>query len=156
MAGPMDARRAKLNAAENRRASRRGRGSALCPFCTLPESRIVARSKLSVRVRDGYPVSRGHTLLIPNRHVADWFDLTAEEAADLLAAAYDAKVELDSELHPDGYNLGVNAGVAAGQTVMHVHLHLIPRFAGDTPDPRGGIRHCIPHPGHYDSTRPPK
>jgi diadenosine tetraphosphate (Ap4A) HIT family hydrolase len=77
--------------------------------------------------------------------VANWRDLTAEEAADLLEAAHHAKVELDSELHPDAYNLGVNAGVAAGQTVMHVHFHLIPRFAGGTPDPRGGIRHCIPH-----------
>jgi diadenosine tetraphosphate (Ap4A) HIT family hydrolase len=127
-----------------------------CPFCTLPESRIVARSKLSVIIRDGYPVSPGHTLLIPNRHVADWFELSGEEVADLLSAAHHAKGVLDSELHPDGYNLGVNAGVAAGQTVMHVHLHLIPRFAGDTPDPRGGIRNCVPHRGHYDSTRPPK
>lgn len=145
-----------MSAAEDRRAAGLGRRSASCPFCQLPESRIVARSKLSITIRDGHPVSRGHTLLIPNRHVADWFGLTAEEAADLLAAAHQAKVGLDSELHPDGYNLGVNAGVVAGQTVMHVHLHLIPRFAGDTPDPRGGIRHCIPHRGHYDSTRPPK
>jgi diadenosine tetraphosphate (Ap4A) HIT family hydrolase len=95
-------------------------------------------------IRDGYPVSPGHTLLIPNRHVVDWFDLNAEEVVDLLTATRDAKIVLDSELHPDGYNLGVNAGVAAGQTVMHVHLHLIPRFVGDTPDPRGGIRHCVP------------
>lgn len=116
----------------------------------------MARSKLSVIIRDGYPVSPGHTLLIPNRHVADWFELSGEEVADLLSAAHHAKGVLDSELHPDGYNLGVNAGVAAGQTVMHVHLHLIPRFAGDTPDPRGGIRNCVPHRGHYDSTRPPK
>jgi diadenosine tetraphosphate (Ap4A) HIT family hydrolase len=130
--------------------------SSSCPFCALPESRIVARSKLSVTIRDGYPVSPGHTLLIPNRHVADWFALSGEEVADLLSAAHHAKGVLDSELHPDGYNLGVNAGVAAGQTVMHVHLHLIPRFIGDTPDPRGGIRHCVPHRGHYDSTRPPK
>jgi len=107
-------------------------------------------------IRDGYPVSPGHTLLIPNRHVADWFDLNAEEVVDLLTATRDAKIVLDSELHPDGYNLGVNAGVAAGQTVMHVHLHLIPRFVGDTPDPRGGIRHCVPHRGHYDSTPPSK
>jgi diadenosine tetraphosphate (Ap4A) HIT family hydrolase len=122
----------------------------------LPESRIVARSKLSMTIRDGYPVSPGHTLLIPNRHVADWFDLNAEEVVDLLTATRDAKIVLDSELHPDGYNLGVNAGAAAGQTVMHVHLHLIPRFVGDTPDPRGGIRHCVPHRGHYDSTPPSK
>lgn len=106
--------------------------------------------------RDAYPASRGHTLLISNRHVANWFDLTAEELADLFEAARVAKVALDSELHPDGYNLGINAGVAAGQTVMHAHLHLIPRFVGDTPDPRGGIRLCIPHRGHHDSTRPRK
>ncbi len=107
-------------------------------------------------IRDGYPVSPGHTLLIPNRHVEDWFDLTSDEVTDLLEASRNAKVALDTEIHPDAYNLGVNAGVAAGQTVMHVHLHLIPRFAGDTPDPRGGIRHCVPHRGHYDSTRLPK
>jgi diadenosine tetraphosphate (Ap4A) HIT family hydrolase len=133
-----------------------GRSSSSCPFCTLPETRIVARSKLSVTIRDGRPVSPGHTLLIPNRHVADWFDLSAEEVADLLTATRDAKVVLDSELHPDGYNLGVNAGVAAGQTVMHVHLHLIPRFVGDTSDPRGGVRHCVPHHGHDDPARPAK
>jgi diadenosine tetraphosphate (Ap4A) HIT family hydrolase len=107
-------------------------------------------------IRDGHPVSPGHTLLIPNRHVANWFDLTVVETTDLLAAAHHAKVALDSEIHPDAYNLGVNVGVAAGQTVMHVHLHLIPRFIGDSRDPRGGVRHCIPHRGHYDSTRPPK
>jgi diadenosine tetraphosphate (Ap4A) HIT family hydrolase len=138
------------------RAADRGCGPSSCPFCTLPESRIVARSKLSMTIRDGYPVSPGHTLLIPNRHVVDWFDLNAEEVADLLTATRDAKIVLDSELHPDGYNLGVNAGAAAGQTVMHVHLHLIPRFIGDSRDPRGGVRHCIPHRGHYDSTSPPK
>src|SRR5262245_29488637 len=110
---------------ETRRAADPGCGPSCCPFCTLPESRIVARSKLSMTIRDGYPVSPGHTLLIPNRHVADWFDLGIEEMADLLAATREAKAVLDLELHPDAYNLGVNAGVAAGQTVMHVHLHLI-------------------------------
>lgn len=127
-----------------------------CPFCALPPDRVVASTPLTWTIRDGYPASPGHTLLIPRRHVADWFETTVEEQAALLAAARDARASLQTEFRPDGYNLGVNAGHVAGQTVMHVHLHLIPRYVGDVSDPRGGIRHCIPHRGHYDPSRPPQ
>ncbi len=104
-------------------------------------------------LRDRYPVSPGHTLVVPTRHVESIFVLNADELACLLTAVREAKLALDADLHPDGFNIGVNVGVAAGQTVMHAHVHVIPRFGGDVPDPRGGIRHCIPGRGYYDPTR---
>jgi diadenosine tetraphosphate (Ap4A) HIT family hydrolase len=121
-----------------------------CVFCALPVDRIVQQDRLCVTLRDAFPVSPGHLLVVPRRHVASFFDLNREEQASLLAAARGAKRALDLELHPDGYNVGANIGAAAGQTVMHAHLHVIPRFAGDVPDPRGGIRHCIPGKGYYE------
>jgi diadenosine tetraphosphate (Ap4A) HIT family hydrolase len=121
-----------------------------CPFCSLPPERIVAESTHTLTIRDGYPASPGHTLVIVRRHVESFFDATADEQAAILAAVTEAKLGLDAELHPAGYNVGVNVGVAAGQTVMHVHVHVIPRFTGDTPNPRGGVRHCIPGRGNYE------
>jgi diadenosine tetraphosphate (Ap4A) HIT family hydrolase len=94
-------------------------------------------------------VSPGHTLVIPNRHVESFFEIDAEEQAEILAAVREAKLVLDGDLRPDGFNIGLNIGVAAGQTVMHAHVHIIPRFHGDVADPRGGIRHCIPGRGYY-------
>ena len=88
--------------------------------------------------------------MIVKRHVESFFDATEEEQEAILSAVREAKGALDAEFHPDGYNLGVNVGVAAGQTVMHVHVHVIPRFTGDTPNPRGGVRHCIPGRGCYE------
>ena len=120
-----------------------------CLFCILSPSSVVDASELTVTIRDAYPVSPGHTLLIPRRHIAQLFEASDAEILALLHAARRAKAELDVELHPDGYNLGVNCGVAVGQTVPHLQLHLIPRFHGDVPDPRGGIRHCIPGKGFY-------
>ncbi len=104
-------------------------------------------------LRDRYPVSPGHTFVVPTRHVESIFFLSADELVGLLTAVREAKVALDADLHPDGFNIGVNVGVAAGQTVMHAHIHIIPRFSGDVPDPRGGIRHCVPGRGYYDATR---
>ncbi len=121
-----------------------------CPFCTLPRERIVAEDALTLTIRDGFPVSLGHTLVIPRRHMPSLFEATDAERAALWAASVTARAALDAELHPDGWNLGVNEGAAAGQTVVHLHLHLIPRFHGDTADPRGGVRHCIPGKGYYD------
>lgn len=92
---------------------------------------------------DLYPVSPGHLLVIPRRHVASWFDLTPAEQTAVLALADLAKDLPDETYAPDGYNLGINCGEAAGQTVMHVHLHVIPRYTGDVPNPRGGIRAVI-------------
>lgn len=110
---------------------------------------MVAETPLTLTVRDAFPVSPGHTLIVSRRHVASFFDLRADEQHALLEAAQAARLALDGELHPHGYNLGLNVGEAAGQTVMHVHLHVIPRFRGDTPNPRGGVRHCIPGKGDY-------
>ena len=123
--------------------------SRRCPFCNFVADSVLAQDELTVTVRDGFPVSPGHTLVIPRRHVASWFDAAEEEKQALLRAVEAAKEALDAELHPDGFNIGINDGEAAGQTVMHLHVHVIPRYAGDMEDPRGGIRHCIAGEGYY-------
>ena len=123
--------------------------SKACPFCTLSEDRIISESDYSVTIRDGYPVSEGHTLIIPKRHVESFFELHAIEKAAILQGLDVAKEQLDEELSPDGYNIGINDGEAAGQTVMHLHVHLIPRYKGDTSDPRGGVRWIFPDKARY-------
>lgn len=120
-----------------------------CPFCELVEREIVAANDLAMAFRDKYPVSEGHTLVVPRRHVGSWFDATEAERAAMIVLADRVKQVLDAQLAPAGYNLGVNVGPAAGQTVMHLHLHIIPRFAGDVDDPTGGVRHVIPGKGNY-------
>ena len=121
-----------------------------CPFCSVESEReIIASSSLSLAFFDGFPVSPGHVLIIPRRHVASFFDLTQEERLDLLKLADDVKRIVDGRYHPDGYNIGVNVGEAAGQSIFHVHLHLIPRYAGDVPNPRGGVRGVIPAKQNY-------
>jgi diadenosine tetraphosphate (Ap4A) HIT family hydrolase len=121
-----------------------------CQFCNLPVDRIVADAPFCITVRDHFPVSNGHTLIIPKRHVISAFELTNEEHSAVWAACLEAKAQLHEELTPDGYNVGFNIGEAAGQTVMHVHLHLIPRYCGDMEVPRGGIRHCVAGKGYYE------
>lgn len=120
-----------------------------CPFCSLPPDRIVQASEHAIVIRDGYPVSRGHTLVIPRRHVGSFFDVTPAERDDLMSLLAAARVDLDREFHPAGYNIGINDGAAAGQTVPHLHVHLIPRYAGDRNDPRGGVRWVIPDKAAY-------
>ena len=120
-----------------------------CAFCTLPSARVVDENATAIAIRDGYPVSPGHTLLIPKRHTGSFFDLSTQERDDLLALLDRAKRVLDAELQPQGYNIGINDGAAAGQTVPHLHMHLIPRFDGDSPDPRGGVRWVIPAKAKY-------
>lgn len=120
-----------------------------CPFCSLPEERIVARNDCAVWIFDGYPVSRGHSLIIPKRHVASYFDASEEERQAMLSLLAQARVALDEQHRPNGYNIGINDGSAAGQTVPHLHLHLIPRFEGDVADPRGGVRWVIPKKADY-------
>jgi len=124
-----------------------------CAFCTLPESRIIVTGKYGVVIRDGFPISPGHTLVIPKRHIGSFFDLTGDERSDLLALLDRAKALLDVEFQPDGYNIGINDGPAAGQTVAHLHIHLIPRYNADLPDPRGGVRWIIPDKADYWSQR---
>ena len=119
------------------------------PFLPMPADRVVAENALAFAIRDGFPVSDGHTLVIPKRLVATWFEATREEQLAILELVDEVKAQLDAELKPDGYNIGINAGVAAGQTVMHLHVHLIPRYSGDVADPRGGVRHLMPGKGNY-------
>jgi len=120
-----------------------------CPFCSLPRDRIVFESQLALAIRDKFPVSPGHTLIVPRRHVASLFDTTPEEQAALLKLLRIARIDLDHVHHPAAYNVGVNDGAAAGQTVMHLHVHLIPRYPGDREDPRGGVRWVLPEKAAY-------
>lgn len=120
-----------------------------CPFCNPAPSAIIAENALAVALNDAYPVSPGHALIIPRRHIASWFEASAGEREALMALVDDVKESLDRDRRPDGYNIGVNVGAAAGQTVMHLHLHLIPRFSGDVDDPTGGVRFVMPARANY-------
>ena len=121
----------------------------LCGFCNLPSARVIDESSTAIAIRDGYPVSPGHTLLIPKRHAGSFFDLSEQERSDLFGLLDRTKLALDEEFQPQGYNIGINDGAAAGQTVLHLHVHLIPRYDGDRPDPRGGVRWVIPGKAKY-------
>ncbi len=123
--------------------------STVCAFCELPLERIVLSNQQGVVVRDAYPITQGHTLIIPRRHVGSFFDIDVKERDALLALLEEAKRRLDREFNPDGFNVGINDGPAAGQTVAHLHVHLIPRYNGDRADPRGGVRWIIPEKAKY-------
>ena len=119
-----------------------------CLFCKDPRG-VSIQHELAFSARDSYPVSPGHTLVIPCRHVASFFDLTQEEVAACMDLIKEEKERIDEELNPDGYNIGVNVGPAAGQSVFHVHIHIIPRYKGDVENPQGGVRHVLPKKAHY-------
>jgi diadenosine tetraphosphate (Ap4A) HIT family hydrolase len=146
-----------------------------CPFCLPDDSKIILSNDHAIAIYDGYPVTPGHTLIVPKRHIASFFEATKEEQAamlDLLAEMRERLKSLPTSLSeregenhhqplfdkvgslsvPDGFNIGINDGVAAGQTVMHLHIHLIPRYAGDTEDPRGGVRWIMPKKAQYWET----
>jgi len=125
----------------------------LCPFCNLAIDRIVMHNDVGSVVRDAFPVAIGHTLIIPKRHMTSLFDATAAEAAGLFTLLQQAKAELQQTLRPAGFNIGINDGAAAVQTVPHLHVHLIPRYQGDSPDPRGGVRWVLPEKADYWSER---
>jgi diadenosine tetraphosphate (Ap4A) HIT family hydrolase len=120
-----------------------------CPFCSLPKSRILSGNAAGLIIRDGFPVSPGHTLIISRRHVGSFFDLHTEESKELMELLDMAKRDLDVSHSPAGYNIGINDGAVAGQTVPHVHIHLIPRYPNDKPDPRGGVRWVLPLKAKY-------
>ena len=124
-----------------------------CPFCSLPADRTVLSSANAIALRDAYPISPGHTLIVPRRHIGSFFEATAQERVELLALLNAAKLGLDEEFAPAAFNIGINDGSAAGQTVPHLHIHLIPRYVGDRTDPRGGVRWIIPDKADYWSTR---
>ena len=118
-----------------------------CPFCDAEGE--VFGNELAYAKFDAFPVSPGHLLVIPRRHAETWFDLCAEEQAAVFSLISEAKQMLDVRFSPDGYNIGVNCGETAGQTIFHVHVHLIPRYAGDVENPRGGVRGVIPAKRNY-------
>jgi diadenosine tetraphosphate (Ap4A) HIT family hydrolase len=124
-----------------------------CPFCNLDTKRIFLENDQAVAIRDGYPISPGHILIIPKRHVASFFELNEQEEDGVWALLKQARVETLQSQRPDGFNIGINDGIAAGQTVMHLHIHLIPRYSGDQPDPRGGVRWIFPDKADYWSKK---
>jgi diadenosine tetraphosphate (Ap4A) HIT family hydrolase len=129
--------------------------SVTCPFCQVDPQRVFLATAYVLGIWDAFPVSPGHALLIPRRHVATWFEASAAERQALAAAISDAQSMIEArarsqgESLPDGYNVGFNAGEAAGQTVFHAHVHVIPRYRGDSPSPRGGVRAVIPGKAAY-------
>jgi diadenosine tetraphosphate (Ap4A) HIT family hydrolase len=120
-----------------------------CPFCPPAEGEEILRSAFCYAKWDKYPVTEGHLLIIPNRHFSDYFMATPDERTALWAMLDEAKKMLDGRFKPDGYNVGINVGAPAGQTVMHCHIHLIPRRSGDSVNPRGGVRGVIACKGDY-------
>lgn len=122
-----------------------------CPFCNPDTEReLLLESATAYAIYDKYPVSEGHTLIIPKKHYAEYFQLSFKEQSACWFMLNKAKDILKKRLNPDGFNVGINIGETAGQTVPHVHIHLIPRFKGDMENPRGGIRHCIRGKGYYE------
>lgn len=116
-----------------------------CPFCHLEKNQILLENEYAVAFYDKYPVQRGHLLIIPKEHVETYFDANNLHINAIHELIKQGKEMLDQEYSPDGYNIGVNVGYYGGQTVHHLHFHLIPRYKGDIEDPRGGIRNAIPN-----------
>ena len=114
-----------------------------CMFCNLDDKEILFENDLAVAFKDGMPVSKGHTLIIPKRHAVTYFDLAKEELEAMFDLSIKVKEYLDKEYHPDGYNVGFNVNEAGGQSVFHTHMHVIPRYKGDVENPRGGIRKVV-------------
>ncbi len=124
-----------------------------CPFCNLGDREVLLENELAFAVLDKYPVRYGHVLVIPKRHVASFFDLDSEEQAAVLVLVSASREQMMSE-GADGVNVGLNDGEAAGQTIMHSHVHVIPRKKGDVDSPRGGVRNLIPPVVAYDEDAP--
>jgi len=123
-----------------------------CIFCEKPMDERLFTSRRAFACLDRHPVAPGHILVIPARHEASWFELNRREQQEMLEVLDQAREYLDARYSPDGYTIGVNEGAAAGQTVFHVHLHLIPRYVNDVEDPRGGIRGVLPGKQRYPIT----
>ena len=121
-----------------------------CIFCHSPEDRqILAEYDLAYAIPDKYPVSAGHSLIIPKIHQPDFFQLSEKYRSACLELIDKTKKIIDKKHNPDGFNIGVNIGESAGQTIGHVHIHLIPRYEGDVENPTGGVRNVIPGRGDY-------
>jgi diadenosine tetraphosphate (Ap4A) HIT family hydrolase len=120
-----------------------------CPFCSVEQARAAWSSPLVFALWDLYPVSLGHALVVPRRHATSWTELTADEKAALIAGVDAARALIEERYQPHAYNVGYNDGAAAGQTIVHFHVHVIPRYQGDVLDPRGGIRWVLPDKAAY-------
>ncbi len=123
-------------------------GNYSCPFCNLEREKIL-ETKMSFAIYDGFPVNEGHALIIPKRHTANYFDLPLEYQNDCIQLLNRVKEIVIEKFNPAGFNVGININEAAGQTVPHVHIHLIPRYEGDVKEPRGGVRGVIPAKRSY-------
>ena len=124
--------------------------SDYCPFCHLQSSqKLLFENQSCLVIFDNYPVSPGHLLIIPRRHVANYFNLSIEEQQCLWEMVNQCKLYIENNYHPEGYNIGININESAGQSIPHVHIHLIPRYKGDVPNPRGGVRGVIPQKQNY-------
>lgn len=113
---------------------------SFCPFCEPEKERVIYENKFSFALLDIYPVTKGHTLIIPKRHILKLEDLKEEEILDIFESYKKVKDGLEKFLKPDGFNFGLNLGEASGQSIEHIHFHLIPRYLSDTKFPDGGIR----------------
>lgn len=121
-----------------------------CFFCKcINEKNYTLENEYAIMRYDNFPVNDGHLEIIPKRHVKDWWSTTNEERMAIFELLDEAKKIVDEKYHPDAYNIGMNLGEAAGQSVMHLHVHLIPRYKGDVPNPRGGVRGVIPNKQSY-------
>ena len=120
-----------------------------CPFCLPQPDRVAFATAFSKGIWDAFPVTPGHLLVVPHRHVATWAELHPSEQAAMIEGLNQARALLTETFAPDGLNVGFNEGPAAGQTIPHFHIHVIPRRQGDMKDPRGGVRHVIPAKGNY-------
>ena len=120
-----------------------------CLFCDIKKSGSAYENELAYASYDSYPVTEHHCLIIPKREYPDYFDSTNEEIIGLNKLLFQAKEYLKQKYNPDGFNVGINSGEYAGQTVFHMHIHLIPRYKNDVENPRGGVRNVIPGKGDY-------
>ena len=115
-----------------------------CIFCNIDKERIILENEYAYVIYDVFPVSKGHMLIIPKKHIKNYFEADEQIKTQLWKLVDECKEMADKKFAPQGYNIGINCGVAAGQTVMHLHIHLIPRYSGDIENPRGGVRGVIP------------
>ncbi|MDC0446819.1 MAG: HIT family protein [Gammaproteobacteria bacterium] len=120
-----------------------------CIFCNLRDERIIYECNHTIAFIDTYPASPGHTLVVPKRHIPTYFDASEDEILAIGKAVQICKEFLDNEFNPDAYNIGINNGEAAGQSIKHLHVHIIPRYKGDVEDPKGGVRWILKNKANY-------
>ena len=120
-----------------------------CPFCNVADIQVIAASNRAIAIADSFPISQGHSLVIPKRHVSSIFEMTTHEQTEVWTFVAAVRQLLSQKFSPAGFNIGLNDGGDAGQTIEHAHIHVIPRYPGDIEDPRGGIRWVLPARAKY-------